>query len=247
VLAGAALAAHDIHVDFDGVKAVDGVHVALAEGEIVGLIGPNGAGKTTLVNVLTGYQRAARGEVVMDGTKVSGWPPHRLARRGLTRTFQSVRPFGALTVTENVEAAAVATGLRRRAARARARTILGWFDLAGRAEQLATSLPLGEERLLGIARALATKPRWLLLDEPAAGLNEVEGDALLAALRATRDRIGCGLLVIDHDMRLIMRLSERIQVLSSGRTISEGTPEQTRADPAVLAAYLGSAEANAVG
>jgi ABC-type branched-subunit amino acid transport system ATPase component len=243
-----ALRAHGVHVEFQGVRAVDDVDVTLRAGEIVGLIGPNGAGKTTLVNVLSGYQRPSAGDVSLAGGRVTGWPPQRLARHGLARTFQSVRLFAGLTTSENVEAAAVGVGLSRRHARRRAGELLAAFGMGHRGDVPAGNLPLGEERLLGIARSLATSPRWLLLDEPAAGLDEDEGAALLAALRETRDRIGCGLLVIDHDMRLIMRLSERIHVLSSGRTISEGTPEQVRSDPAVLAAYLGTGgDAHAVG
>jgi ABC-type branched-subunit amino acid transport system ATPase component len=234
------LQARGVRVDFEGVRAVDDVDLTLAQGEILGLIGPNGAGKTTLVNVLSGCQAPSSGDVLLGGMRVTGWPAHRLARRGLARTFQAVRVFARLTVLENVEAGAVAVGLSRSRSRARARDVLAWFGLAERAGARAGSLALGEERLLGIARALATGPRWVLLDEPAAGLNDVEADMLLESLLASRDRLGCGLLVIEHDMRVIMRLCERIQVLDSGRTISEGTPEQTRANPAVLAAYLGS-------
>jgi ABC-type branched-subunit amino acid transport system ATPase component len=241
----ATLEAREVRVDFDGVRAVDDVALTLERGEILGLIGPNGAGKTTLVNVLSGFQAPATGEVALAGLRVTGWPAHQLARRGVARTFQSVRVFGRLTALENVEAGAVGVGLSRRRARGRAVEILGWLGLAQRRDARGATLTLGEERLLGIARAVATGPRWLLLDEPAAGLNDAEGDALLEALALTRDRAGCGLLVIEHDMRLIMRLCERVQVLDSGRTIGEGTPEQVRSDPAVLAAYLGS-EADAL-
>jgi ABC-type branched-subunit amino acid transport system ATPase component len=235
-----ALRARGVRVEFQGLRAVDGVDVTLHAGEILGLIGPNGAGKTTLVNVISGFQRPSAGDVSLAGARVTGWPPQRLARRGLARTFQAVRLFAGLTTIENVEAACVGVGLSRRRARRRADESLAAFGLGHRRDVPAARLPLGEERLLGIARSLATSPRWLLLDEPAAGLDEAEGDALLTALRDTRDRIGCGLLVIDHDMRLIMRLSERIHVLSSGRTISEGTPAYVRSDPAVVAAYLGT-------
>jgi branched-chain amino acid transport system ATP-binding protein len=240
VTAGATLEARGVRVDFDGIRAVDDVGLTLQRGEILGLIGPNGAGKTTLVNVLSGFQAPSTGEVTLAGLRVTGWPAHRLARKGLARTFQSVRVFGRLTARENVEAGAVGVGLSRRRARGRAEEILGWLGLSRRGDAIGASLTLGEERLLGIARAVATGPRWLLLDEPAAGLNDAEGDALLAALTTTRDQVGCGLLVIEHDMRLIMRLCERIQVLDSGRTIGEGSPEHVRSDPAVLAAYLGS-------
>jgi branched-chain amino acid transport system ATP-binding protein len=238
--AGERLTAKGVDVSFAGVHALAGVHLDLREGEILGLIGPNGAGKTTLVNVLTGYQRLSSGRVDLAGRDVTRWAPERRAKHGLARTFQAVRLFGRLTGAENVEVAAVATGTRSRSARARARDILATMGLSHRADAPASSLPLGEERLLGIARALATAPRWLLLDEPAAGLNEEEGDRLFESLLAVRQREGCGLLVIEHDMRLIMRLCERIQVLESGRTISVGTPEETRADERVLKAYLGT-------
>jgi ABC-type branched-subunit amino acid transport system ATPase component len=237
---GAALEVLDVHVQFEGVKAVDGVDLTLAAGEILGLIGPNGAGKTTLVNVVSGYQAPTAGEVLLGGTRVTAWSPQRLARAGLVRTFQAVRLFANLTVLENVEVAAVAGGLRPSAARARAFDLLEAFDLADRADVLASALPLGEERLLGIARALGAAPRFMLLDEPAAGLDEHESDLLVSRLAAIRDQHTCALLVIEHDMRLIMRLCERIQVLDSGRTISIGTPNQVRSDPAVLEAYLGA-------
>jgi branched-chain amino acid transport system ATP-binding protein len=235
------LTAEGVDVSFAGVHALSAVDLGLEAGEILGLIGPNGAGKTTLVNVLTGYQRPTAGAVAMGEREVTGWSPERRARNGLARTFQAVRLFQRLSALDNVTVAAVATGSRTRPARRQARELLDAMGIADRAETEARNLPLGEERLLGIARALATRPRWLLLDEPAAGLNEEEGDHLLQALRDVRERVGCGLLVIEHDMRLIMRLCERIQVLDSGRTISVGTPEQTRSNARVLEAYLGAA------
>ncbi|MCW3006087.1 MAG: transporter related protein [Solirubrobacterales bacterium] len=234
------LEASGIRVQFEGVKAVDGVDLHLGAGEILGLIGPNGAGKTTLVNVLSGFQAPTEGSVTMGDQPVTGWSPQRLARHGLVRTFQAVRLFGRLTVLENVEAGGVAGGLSLRKARRRAAELLEQFGLTDRADLDAASLPLGEERLLGVARAMASGPQILLLDEPAAGLNETEGDELLAALTAIRDRHGCSLLVIEHDMRFMMRLCERMQVLDAGRTISIGTPEHVRTDPAVLTAYLGT-------
>jgi branched-chain amino acid transport system ATP-binding protein len=234
------LEASGIRVQFEGVKAVDGVDLRLAAGEILGLIGPNGAGKTTLVNVLSGFQEPTEGTVTMGDRPVTGWSPQRLARHGLVRTFQAVRLFGGLSVLENVQAGGVAGGLSLRQARRRGLELLAQFGLAQRAELDAASLPLGEERLLGVARAMASAPRILLLDEPAAGLNETEGDELLAVLTTIRDEHGCALLVIEHDMRFMMQLSERIQVLDAGRTISIGTPEHVRSDPAVLTAYLGA-------
>jgi branched-chain amino acid transport system ATP-binding protein len=238
---GTRLVARDVHVHFAGVRAVDGVDLELAEGEILGLIGPNGAGKTTVVNALSGFQRPTAGRVELDGHDVTRWSPDRRARAGLARTFQNIRLFRSMTAAENVEAAALGAGVRRTAAVARAAEVLALFGLADRADRRADSLPYGDERRLGIARALALRPRLLMLDEPAAGLNEAESDELLHTLVRIRDELGCGLLVIEHDMRLIMRLCDRIQVLDYGRTIKIGDPEAVQRDPAVLEAYLGTA------
>jgi ABC-type branched-subunit amino acid transport system ATPase component len=233
------LEARGLKVHFGGVHAVDGVDLVLRRGEILGLIGPNGAGKTTLVNALSGYQKVAAGTVSLDDTDVTGWSPHRLARLGLARTFQSVRLFPDLTVLENVELGGVGVGMRRPAARRWARELLERLKLDDKAHLYGTGLPHGLERRLGIVRALAAKPAFLLLDEPAAGLNERESDELVASLTLIRDDFSCALMVIEHDMRVIMRLCERIQVLDYGKTISIGTPAEVRNDPAVLTAYLG--------
>ena len=233
------LEARQLEVHFGGVHAVDGIDLTLRKGEILGLIGPNGAGKTTLVNGLSGFQRPTAGTVLLDGADVTGWSPHRLARRGLARTFQSVRLFPDLTVLENVELGGVGVGMHRPAARKWARDLLERMKLADKAHLYATGLPHGLERRFGIVRALAAKPSFLLLDEPAAGLNEQESDELVDALTLIRDDFSCALMVIEHDMRVIMRLCERIQVLDYGKTISIGTPAQVRSDPAVLTAYLG--------
>jgi branched-chain amino acid transport system ATP-binding protein len=234
------LEARGVRVHFGGVKALDGVDLTVRRGEIVGLIGPNGAGKTTLVNVLSGFQRATGGLVMLTGADVTSWSPGELARQGLVRTFQAVRLFSGLTVFENVEAAAVCATAGRRAARALARELLAALNLESRAHQRAQGLPHGEERKLGIARALALRPSFLLLDEPAAGLNEAEADELVAVLVGLRDRHSLGLLAIEHDMRLIMSLCERIQVLDHGKTIAVGTPAEIRRDERVRTAYLGT-------
>jgi len=234
------LAGTGIRVHFDGVKAVDGADITLAGGETVGLIGPNGAGKTTLLNVLTGFQVPTAGTIAIDGVDVTGRPPERLARAGVARTFQGVHSFSDLTVFENVEAAGVGVGLRRRAARERAHEALERMGLHGRGEELARSLPTGDERRLQVARAIAMRPRFLFLDEPAAGLDETESDALVEAISALPADLGCGVLIIDHDMRVIMRLCQRIHVLNFGVPLMVGTPEEVRADPTVIEAYLGS-------
>jgi ABC-type branched-subunit amino acid transport system ATPase component len=230
----------DIRVHFGGVKAVDGVDLALQRGEIVGLIGPNGAGKTTLVNAVTGYETPTSGQVFLDELGVTGWPPERLGKAGVARTFQAVRLFGNLTAFENVELGALGVGVPRREARRRAWTLLERMRLAAKAHRPAAALPYGDERRLGFLRALATSPSFLLLDEPAAGLNESESDELMTAIGEIRDEFECGVLVIEHDMRLIMRLCERIQVLDHGKTISIGTAAEVQRSPAVIEAYLGS-------
>ena len=233
------LQARGLKVHFGGVHAVDGVDLVLRKGEILGLIGPNGAGKTTLVNALSGFQKPTAGTVSMNGHDVTGMSPHKLARRGLARTFQSVRLFPGLTVLENVELGGVGVGMRRPAARKWARELLERLKLDDMAGLYGIGLPHGLERRLGIVRALAAKPTFLMLDEPAAGLNEQESDELVDSLALIRDDFSCALVVIEHDMRLIMRLCERIQVIDYGKTISIGTPAQVRSDPAVLTAYLG--------
>jgi branched-chain amino acid transport system ATP-binding protein len=229
-----------LKVHFEGVKAVDGVDLELRRGEIFGLIGPNGAGKTTLVNALTGFQKPTAGCVYLGGVEVTGWLPHRLARAGLARTFQAVRLFAGLTVFENVELGAVGTGMGRKEAQRWAWELLERLDLTAMADVVAAVAPHGMERRIALVRALATRPTFLLLDEPAAGLNEAESDVLVGSLAAIRDDFACGLMVIEHDMRVIMRLCERIQVLDYGKTISIGTPAEVQSDPAVLTAYLGT-------
>jgi branched-chain amino acid transport system ATP-binding protein len=236
---GGRLEAVDVTVQFQGVRALDGVDLHVGRGEILGLIGPNGAGKTTMVNVLSGFQRPRPGSVLLDGADATRWPPHRRARKGLARTFQSTRLFGDLSVRENVEVAALSAHASPREARAVAAEVLEYMGLADRADEDAAALPYGDERRVSIARALAGRPRFLLLDEPAAGLNEAESDELVRSLSAIHDRLGCGFVVIEHDMNLIMRLCQRIQVLDYGKTIAVGTPDEVKASEEVLKAYLG--------
>ena len=213
---------------------------ALEPGEALGLIGPNGAGKTTLVNVLSGFQAPDSGSVTLDGVDVTGRSPTRLARDGLGRTFQAALPFPELSGLESVAVGAMGMGVSRRRAVAVATDVLDRLNLLEQAALPAGSLPPGSQRLLGIARALAIEPRYLLLDEPAAGLNEAECEELVAILRNVLADFGCGILLIEHDMSIVMPLCSRVQVLDDGATLRIGTPEEVQADPAVVESYLGS-------
>jgi branched-chain amino acid transport system ATP-binding protein len=229
-----------VTVDFAGLRALDSVDLSLRRREIVGLIGPNGAGKTTLLNVMTGVQATVRGDVYLDEERITDWTPERIAHRGVGRTFQGVRIFPDLTVLENVEVGAVGVGVSPQEARRRAVELVEWIHLADKAYLPARSLPAGDERRLGIVRALAMRPRFILMDEPGAGLNETESDELMQAIRRVRERYGCGVLVIEHDMRLIMGVCDRVHVLNYGKTISMGTPDEVQTDRAVITAYLGT-------
>lgn len=241
------LVANDLARYFDGLRALDGVSVEVRPRETVALIGPNGSGKTTLLNLVAGALRPTRGSVEIDGTETTGWSAHRVAAHGVARTFQNIRLFTHLPVIENV--AVGVTGrddpAQRRDLRFAARAILEFLDLDHLHDRLAGTLSYGDQRRVELARALASCPRYLLLDEPAAGMNEAEVDLLLATLRRIRDMFGPGILVIDHDLRLIMRMSERIYVLNEGKLIATGTPTAVRSDPAVIKAYLGSAGSRA--
>jgi branched-chain amino acid transport system ATP-binding protein len=228
---------------FTGVQALRGVSLELHRHEVVGLIGPNGAGKSTLVNVLTGFDLPTAGTVELDGKDITRWSPHRRGRAGLARTFQHSRSFGALSVRENVEVAALGVGAGPREARRRADELLDLLGLASRQLDQASSLAHGDERRLGVARALATEPSYVLMDEPAAGLPEAETPELAAAVRAVRDEHRAGVLLIDHNMALIMDVCDRIHVLDQGATIAEGTPAEIRANLDVTAAYLGDSAA----
>jgi branched-chain amino acid transport system ATP-binding protein len=235
-----ALVAHEILVRFGGLVALGGVTLELSRPRIVGLIGPNGAGKTTFINVASGYQEASAGSVFLNEADVTKWSVARRAHHGLSRTFQGIRLFGDLTVAENIEVGALGVGLGRKVARAQARELLGLVGLTADASRPAHSLPHGRRRLAGLARALATRPRFVLLDEPAAGLGEEEVDQLLVALVGIRDQFDIGMLVVEHDMRLVMNVCESIYVLDHGRVIAEGIPTDLRKNPEVLRAYLGS-------
>ena len=237
------LRAEGVSLDFSGLKVLRGVELELPPGAALGLIGPNGAGKTTLVNVLSGFQASDSGAVFLDGVDVTRWSPARLARAGLGRTFQAALPFAGLTVVESVAVGAMGVGVGRRRAVEIAADVLERLGLDEQAQSPAGLQPPGNQRLLGIARALAIGPRCLLLDEPAAGLNDEECRDLVAILRGVIRDFGCGILLIEHDMNVVMDLCSRVQVLDDGKTVAVGTPEEVQADPAVVEAYLGTSYA----
>ena len=236
---GGSLRATAVSRSYAGVQALEDVTIEVRRHEVVGLIGPNGAGKTTLVNVMSGFDVPTAGKVELDDEDVTRWPPARRGRAGLARTFQHSRSFRGLSVRENVEVAALGVGERARAARERADRLLELLGLAGRAEVPAKTLPHGDERKLGVARALATEPRYVLLDEPAAGLTEADVPEFAQVLRSIRDDHAAGLLLIDHNMALVMAVCDRIHVLDQGRTLAAGTPAEIRDNLDVAAAYLG--------
>ncbi len=219
--------------------ALRDVSVEIHRHEVVGLIGPNGAGKTTLVNILSGFDFPDSGTVELGGRNITPWAPARRGRNGLARTFQHSRSFRNLSVQENVEVAAIGSGASPRTARRRADELLSLLGLADQAALPASALSHGAERKLGVARALAAEPTFVLLDEPAAGLPEPEVPDFAAAIRLVRDERKAGVLLIDHNMALIMEVCDRIHVLDLGRTLAEGTPAEIRGSVDVAAAYLG--------
>ena len=239
---GGSLRASSVSRSFEGVQALREVSLELRQGEVVGLIGPNGAGKSTLVNVLSGFDRPTSGRVLLEDHDVTRWPAHRRGRRGLARTFQHSHPFRALSVRENVEVSALGVGASTREARRRARELLELMSLSAYADRPASDLAHGDERRLGVARALATEPRFVLMDEPAAGLPEAEVPGFAAAVSTVCDR-GAGVLLVDHNVALVLEVCERVHVLDQGRTLAEGTPTEIRADLGVAAAYLGESAA----
>jgi branched-chain amino acid transport system ATP-binding protein len=239
---GGSLRASSVSRSFAGVEALREVSLELRPEEVVGLIGPNGAGKSTLVNILSGFDRPTRGRVLLEERDVTRWPAHRRGRHGLARTFQHSHAFRGLTVRENIEVSALGVGASGRTAARRAGELLGLLGLAQYADRPASELAHGDERRLGVARALAMEPRFVLMDEPAAGLPEAEVPSFAAAVNTVRAR-GAGVLLVDHNVALVLEVSERIHVLDQGSTLAEGSPEEIRADLGVAAAYLGESAA----
>jgi branched-chain amino acid transport system ATP-binding protein len=224
---------------FSGLRAVADVSFAVPEGTIVGLIGPNGAGKTTCFNVIAGVYRPDAGEVRLGGQRIDGWRSDRICRAGVARTFQLVKPFAGLSVMENVIVGALNACANVRTARSRAAEVIEQLGLAPKREHPASSLTLPERKRLEVARALATGPRLLLLDEVMAGLRPTEMDHMVAFLRELNARLGLTILLIEHVMRAVMALSGNVIVLHHGEVIASGTPEAVTRDPAVLECYLG--------
>ncbi len=243
-----------IGITFGGLKAVQGLSLRIPQGGLHGLIGPNGAGKTTAFNLLTGVYRPQTGRITLAGKRIDGLRPHEIAHAGLSRTFQNIRLFGELSVQDNVRVACHLRGshsllgtllrlpaheAQERRVLTRAHDLLKLFNLDDRAHEQAKNLPYGDQRRLEIVRAMATDPKVLLLDEPAAGMNPQEKKSLAASIRRIRDDFGLTILLIEHDMGLVMDICEHITVLDYGQTIAADSPKAVQSNPKVIEAYLG--------
>jgi len=234
------LHADKISVAFAGLTALSGVDLTITPGRITGLIGPNGAGKTTLVNVLTGFQAATTGAVTLDGGDISHLKPHQMRRRGIARTFQGGRLFRDLAVIDNLEVTGVGLGHSRRQAVAEAEAMLEWIGIRHLAGRIAGGLPYTDERRVAIGRALIGRPGFVLLDEPAAGMSAPEAAELAALIRRIAGEMGCGVLLIEHNVGLVLDLCDAIVVLDSGAVIETGTPAAIRGSEKVRHAYMGT-------
>jgi branched-chain amino acid transport system ATP-binding protein len=234
------LTADNVTVHFGGLVALSDVTLTLPRSRILGLIGPNGAGKTTLVNCLTGFCSPSSGRILLGGRSIGGKSPQYHRSAGISRTFQGGRLFKEMTVHENVEVAGVALGLPRRVAARQALELIDWLGIGARAHAIAGNLPYTDERRVGIARALVSAPHFILLDEPAAGMSDTECDDLMKIISMMPKQFACGILLIEHNMRVVMGICDEISVLDGGRPIAHGTPEAVQKDPAVISAYLGT-------
>jgi branched-chain amino acid transport system ATP-binding protein len=235
------LSAETVSVAFAGLKALSMVDLQVTPGRISGLIGPNGAGKTTLVNVLTGFQSPTAGAVKLDGASLAGLKPHQVRRKGIARTFQGGRLFRDLPVIDNLEVTGVGLGMSRRAAVAEAEAMLDWIGIGALGNRIAGTLPYTDERRVAIGRALMGRPAYILLDEPAAGMSGAEASELSALIRRIARDLGCGVLLIEHNVGLVLGLCEHIVVLDSGAIIEEGAPAAVRGSEKVRHAYMGTA------
>ena len=240
------LVGRDVGVQFEGLKALSGVTLSVPRGRITGLIGPNGAGKTTLVNVLTGFQSVGTGTVELDGEAINGVPAHKLRRKGVARTFQSGRLFRDLPVVDNLEVTGVGLGQTRRQAIAEAERVMDWLGISHLANIVAGALPYTDERRVAIGRAIMGNPRYLLLDEPAAGMSEHESHELADIIKRIAGELGAGVLLIEHNIGLVLELCQHILVLDSGEIIEAGPPDQIRRSDAVRHAYMGTQHDEAI-
>jgi branched-chain amino acid transport system ATP-binding protein len=238
---GGHLSAENVSVAFAGLRALSSVTLDIKPGHISGLIGPNGAGKTTLVNVLTGFQTATEGAVKLNGETLGNLKPHLVRRRGIARTFQGGRLFRDLAVIDNLEVAGVGLGMSRRAAVAEAEAMLDWIGISALGERAAGTLPYTDERRVAIGRALMGRPAFILLDEPAAGMSAQKATELSGLVKRIAHDLGCGVLIIEHNVGLVLGLCDHIVVLDSGAVIAEGTPTQIRESEKVRHAYMGTA------